>query len=71
MIGILIGLLIYVLLAVALWYKGPISNHRSFIVLFQSAPDQLLLLGLNVVLALISAMIQTARLLRVRKPINL
>jgi CubicO group peptidase (beta-lactamase class C family) len=67
-IGIALGLLIYLSLACELWYAGPISNHRAFGVLFQSAPDQLLLLGVNVLLALIGMLVQVARLLRIKKP---
>ena len=66
-IGITIGMLIYLSLALALCYAGPISNHRNFIVLFQSAPDQLLLLGVNVILALIGAITQSFRLIRLPK----
>jgi CubicO group peptidase (beta-lactamase class C family) len=68
-IGTVIGLLLYLSLASGLWYAGPISNHRNYIVLFQSAPDQLLLLGVNILLALIGMLVQVARLLRIRKPI--
>ena len=66
-IEIAFGLLVYLSLALALWYKGPISNHRNFVVLFQSAPDQLLLLGVNVILALIGVMTQTIRLVHLPK----
>jgi hypothetical protein len=65
----IVSLVIYLSLAFAFWYAGPISNHRSFVVLFQSAPDQLLLPGINVVLALIGAMLQAARLVGLRKSI--
>lgn len=68
-IGILIGLSIYIFIAVALWYRGPISNHRAFVVLFQSAPDQLLLLGLNVILAFIGAVTQIVWLFNRKKSV--
>ena len=68
-IGIAVGLLIYTLIAIGLWYMGPISNHRNFVVLFQSAPDQLLLLGINIILALVGAVVQATRLFRITKSV--
>ena len=60
-------LLLHLSLAAGLWYAGPILNHRGFNVLFQSAPDQLLLLALNIGLALLSAAVQLFRLHGKRK----
>ncbi len=51
----IVTLIINLTLAALLWYMGPISNHRTFGVLALSAPDQMLLLGLDVSLALIGA----------------
>jgi len=49
---VVLPLLVHLALAALLWYMGPLSNHRPFSVLFLSAPDQILLLGANVVVAL-------------------
>ena len=68
--GMVVGLLIFILLAVGLWYAGPVSNHRNFVVLFQSAPDQLLLLGVNVLLALVGVVVQATRLSRIKRSIT-
>jgi hypothetical protein len=57
-LGILILLFINLAISFFLWYMGPISNHRSFSVLALSAPDEMLLLASNIVVALISAAVQ-------------
>ncbi|MEW5871462.1 MAG: serine hydrolase domain-containing protein [Chloroflexota bacterium] len=50
-------------LAGLLWYMGPVSSHRSFSVQALSAPDQMLLLGLNLGLAIAGVAVQVARAL--------
>lgn len=59
--AVLPGLVISLALAVLLWYMGPISGHRSFSVQALGAPDQMLLLGSNIVLALIGAILQVIK----------
>jgi CubicO group peptidase (beta-lactamase class C family) len=51
-------------LAALLWYMGPISAHRTFSVQALSAPDQMLLLGANVTLALFGALLQVIGAIR-------
>lgn len=65
-IGPSVLLLINLALAMLLLYMGPISNHRSFAVLAASAPDQILLLGTNIILALAGAALQGLVILRGR-----
>jgi CubicO group peptidase (beta-lactamase class C family) len=59
-------LLIDLALAALLWYMGPVSAHRTFSVQALSAPDQMLLLGANVALALIGALLQIIGVIGVR-----
>jgi CubicO group peptidase (beta-lactamase class C family) len=58
LLRVVLPLLVNLALAALLWYMGPISGHRSFAVLAQGAPDQLLLLGTDVGLALVGAALQ-------------
>jgi hypothetical protein len=46
-----------------LWYMGPISNHRRFSVQALSAPDQMLLLGANILLAWLGAVLQAIKVI--------
>ena len=56
--AVLPGLVIALALVALLWYMGPISSHRTFGVQALGAPDQMLLLGSSIVLALIGAILQ-------------
>lgn len=51
----ILPLLISLGLAALLWTMGPVSSHRTFSVQMLSAPDQMLLLGANIVLAILNA----------------
>jgi hypothetical protein len=61
-------LLLYLGLAAGLWYMGPIANHRSLGILAMSAPDQMLLLGSDVALALLGAALQLVSLYSIFRP---
>jgi CubicO group peptidase (beta-lactamase class C family) len=62
--AIILVLLFDLALAAGLWVMGPVSNHRSFNILAQAAPDQFLLLGTNLGLALLGAALQLVKLAR-------
>lgn len=66
----ILPLLISLGLAALLWYMGPVSSHRTFSVQMLSAPDQMLLLGANIVLAILNASLVLLRWLLLHTNIN-
>jgi CubicO group peptidase (beta-lactamase class C family) len=58
--AVLPSLVVSLALAALLWYMGPVSAHRTFSVQALSAPDQMLLLGTNVVMAIGAAALQVS-----------